>query len=380
MSELDRLRSSLGTKWTKHGPDVIPAFVADMDFTPDPRIGAAIADLANRGDLGYLFHHLDQLPDVWHAWMKRRHGVDLDVERMWNFTGALHAVEAVLDKMTEPGDGVVIFTPVYHVFQKIIESGSRVVVGVPLAADGSFDPEVLAAVCDTARPKAMLLSQPHNPTGRVTTADELAAIADVAERHDLIVFSDEVWADLALSPHRHRPAISEPRLVDRTITIGAASKAFNLAGLSCAMAHFGHAGVQAAFEAASDHLIGRPSSLSAAGVVTAWTQCEDWLDVTCRQIAENAAHLGQRLAAEAPQIGYCPPEAGYLTWLDLRATGLGDMPAERLLAEHGIALNEGVEFGPGGEGHARLNVATYPDILDMLIDRLVGAVTKAGSS
>ena len=374
MSELDRLRSTLGHKWNKHGPDVLPAFVADMDFPPDPRIGAAIADLANRGDLGYCFHFLDELPEVWHAWQKRRHGIDLDVERMWNFTGALHAVEAVLDKMTEPGDGVVIFPPVYHVFYKVVESGGRVVVNVPLAADGSFDPDDLARVCDEARPKAVLLSQPHNPTGRVTIASELAAIADVAERHDMIVFSDEVWADLALAPHRHLPTISEPRLADRTITIGAASKAFNLAGLSCAMAHFGHQPTHDAFEAASDHVIGRPSSLSGAGIFTAWTECEDWLDETCRQIARNAAHLGERLAAEAPQVGYRPPEAGYLTWLDLRQTGLGDMPAERILEEQKLALNEGDEFGPGGAGFVRLNVATYPDILDDAIDRLVAAV------
>lgn len=375
MSELPRLRASLGIKWTKHGSDVLPAFVADMDFAPDPRIGAAIADLANRGDLGYLFHHLDQLPEVWAAWMKRRHGVTLDVERMWNFTGALHAVETVIELTTEPGDGIVIFPPVYHVFQNIITSGAREVVDSPLAADGGLDAEVLARVCADARPKAILLSQPHNPTGRIFTAEELAAIADVAEEHDLIVMSDEVWADLALGPHRHRPAVSEPRLVDRTLTIGAASKAFNLAGLSCAMAHVGHPGVQARLESASDHLIGRPSSLSAAGVVTAWTECEDWLETTCEQIAANAVHLGERLTAEAPEVGYLHPEAGYLAWLDLRQTGLGDLPAERLL-EYGIALNEGDEFGPGGAGHARLNIATYPDILDQLIDRLVEAIRK----
>lgn len=375
MSELPRLRASLGIKWTKHGSDVLPAFVADMDFAPDPRIGAAIADLANRGDLGYLFHHLDQLPEVWAAWMQRRHGVTLDVERMWNFTGSLHAVETVIELMTEPGDGIVIFPPVYHVFQKIITSGAREVVDSPLAADGGLDAEVLARVCADARPKAILLSQPHNPTCRIFTAEELAAIADVAEEHDLIVMSDEVWADLALGPHRHRPAVSEPRLVDRTLTIGAASKAFNLAGLSCAMAHVGHPGVQARLESASDHLIGRPSSLSAAGVVTAWTECEDWLETTCEQIAANAVHLGERLTAEAPEVGYLHPEAGYLAWLDLRQTGLGDLPAERLL-EYGIALNEGDEFGPGGAGHARLNIATYPDILDQLIDRLVEAIRK----
>ncbi|MDG1367029.1 MAG: aminotransferase class I/II-fold pyridoxal phosphate-dependent enzyme [Acidimicrobiales bacterium] len=378
MSQIERLRSTLGHKWTKHGPDVLPAFVADMDFPPDPRIGAAISELLDRDDLGYLFHHLDQLPEVWEGWMKRRHGVDLDIERMWNFTGALHAVEAVLQLMTEPGDGIVIFTPVYHVFQKVIEGGARVVVGVPLAPDGSFDPDDLARACDEARPKAILMSQPHNPTGRVTTAAELAAIADVAERHDLIVFSDEVWADLTLAPHRHLPTVSEARLADRTITIGAVSKAFNLAGLSCAMAHFGHEPTQAAFEAAPDHLIGRPSSLSAAGVFTAWTECEDWLEATCRQIAVNAAHLGQRLEVEAPHVGYRPPEAGYLTWLDLRQTGLGNLPAERILEDQKLALNEGDEFGPGGAGFVRVNVATYPDILDDVIDRLVAAVSKAG--
>ena len=374
MNDLDRLRSLDGAKWSKYGPDVLASWVADMDFPPDPQIGEAIIDVCRRGDLGYNFGALDRVHSTWAAWVKRRHGIDLDTERMTTFTGALHAMEVVMDVMTEPGDGVVVFTPVYHVFINATLSGGRRVVEVPLGPDSTLDAEAFAAACDDTT-KLVFFSQSHNPTGRIYTSEELQAFGRVAAEHDLTVVSDEIWADLAHAPNRHLPMlVGDPSLANRTITIGSASKAFNLASLSLAVAHVGDQRVLDAMDAQSAHLHGRPSALSAEGTIAAWGHGEPWLNDTMAKITRNRDHLADRLAAEIPEVGYAPPESGYLAWLDFGATSLGADPASVLLEKAGVALNRGVEFGSNSDGFARLNFATTPEILDMVIDRIVKAV------
>jgi cystathionine beta-lyase len=374
MDPLARVHSLDGAKWKKYGPDVLASWVADMDFAPAPQVGEAISDIAQRGDMGYNFAALDRLHPDWAAWVKRRHGLELDSERMTTFTGALHAMEAAMDVTTEPGDGVVVFTPIYHVFINAIRSGGRRVVEVPLGPGYTLDAEAFDQACDEGT-KMVFFSQPHNPTGRVYTPEELQAFGRVAAKHDLIVISDEVWADLAFPPHRHIPmVVGDPSLADRTVTIGSASKAFNLAALSCAVAHVGDQRVTDAWEAQSAHVHGRPSAFSAAGTVAAWEHGEPWLKETVAQLVRNRDHLSERLAAEVPEVKCMPAEAGYLAWLDLRATSLGDDPAAVLLEKAGIAFNSGPAFGSNCEGFARMNFATTPEILDMIIDRLVNAI------
>ncbi len=374
MSDLDRLRSLDGAKWSKYGPDVLASWVADMDFPPDPQVGEAICRVAERGDLGYNFAALDQLHPTWSAWVERRHGLRLDTERMKTFTGALHAMESVMDVMTEPGDGVVVFTPVYHVFINAIRSGGRRVVEVPLGPGYTLDADALADTIDETT-KMVFFSQPHNPTGRIYTREELQALGRVAKEHDLIIASDEIWADLAHLPNRHLPtAQGDPSIADRTVTIGSASKAFNLAALSCAIAHVGDQRVLDTWDAQSSHVHGRPSALSGEGTLAAWTRCEPWLDKTVAQLTENRDHLAARLATEVPEVGFDPPEAVYLAWIDFGATSLGDDPAAVLLDKAGVALNCGMEFGSNCEGFARLNFATTPEILDMVIDRIISAI------
>jgi len=374
MSELDRLRALDGAKWTKYGPEVLPSWVADMDFAPAEPVREAICDLARRGDLGYNFAALDKLHPTWAAWVERRHGLTLDTERMTTFTGALHAMESAMDVLTEPGDGVVVFTPVYHVFINAIRSGGRRVVEVPLGPGYTLDADALADACDETT-KMVFFSQPHNPTGRIYTSEELQGLGRVAAEYDLTIASDEIWADLAHAPNRHLPTVlGDPSLADRTITVGSASKAFNLAALSCAIAHVGDQRLLDAWEAQSAHVHGRPSAMSGAGTVAAWEQSEPWLEKTVAQLTENRDHLAARLAAEVPEVGFDPPEAGYLAWIDFGATSLGDDPAAVLLDKAGVALNCGLEFGSNCEGFARVNFATPPEILDMVIDRIVNAI------
>jgi cystathionine beta-lyase len=372
MTDLARLRSLQGIKWSKYPPSVLPAWVADMDFAPASEVTEAISAMVDRGDLGYNFVALDALAETWAQWQQHRHGWSPPVEDLWTFTGAMHALEAIMVLDTRPGDGIVILTPIYEPFRTaIVESGRRVV-DVPLDPDGwRLDPERLEAAVD-AGTRAVLMCQPHNPTGRVFDATELAALADVVERRDLLVISDEIWGDLTHAPHRHLPvAAADERLAERTITVGSASKAFNITGLRCAVAHVGSARIRRALRAFPTHLLGSPSSLSAAATVAAWTVGEEWLEATRVEITARRGHLAERLAADG-RIGYVPSEATYLAWLDFAATDLGEDPSKRLLSEAGVALEPGLRFGPQGAGWARLNFATSAELLDAVIDRILG--------
>ncbi len=243
-ADLDRLRSLTCIKWSRYDDDVIPAWVADMDLAPAPVAVEAVRALTDCGDFGYNFAAAAQLPEVFSAWQERQHGWRPEAEKVRVFCDVMQAVETTVWLHTEPGDGVVLFTPVYFPFFPAVTSTGRRIVDCPLDPDGwRIDPELLASVIDPTT-RAILLCNPHNPTGRVFDAEELRAIAEVAERHDLLVISDEIWGDLTHPGAKHVPIASLGEdIAARTVTISAASKAFNIAGLHCAVAHIGHAGV-----------------------------------------------------------------------------------------------------------------------------------------
>ena len=375
--QLERLRSIEGVKWQRYGPDVLPAWVADMDLEPAPAIKAAIVRMAERGDFGYLDLGLEGLTSAWQDWMERRHGWRPPGDEVWQFTGSLHGLEAVMALHTRPGDGVVIFSPVYYPFRMAIEQSGRRVVDVPLE-DGTWrlDIDRLRDSIDSTT-KVVLFCQPHNPVGRIFEEDEIAALTDVCEQHDLLVISDEVWADLIHEPHEHLPLYrADERLPERLVTLHSASKAFNLAGLRCALAHVGPAHIRRQFEAFSGHLLGSPSTLGAIGTIAAWNESEWWIDEARAAITARRDRLAERLAAEAPQVCFPIPQATYLGWLDFRESGLGDDPAKVLLKDAGVALDQGEKFGEAGRGWARLNFATYEPILDQIIDRIVARVNR----
>jgi cystathionine beta-lyase len=374
-ADLDRLRSLGCIKWTYYGDDVIPAWVADMDLVPAPPVLEAVRSLAESGDFGYHFAAHRDIPDAFASWQERRHGWRPDTEKVRLFCDVMQAVETVLWLHTEPGDGVVLFTPVYHPFFPAVTSTGRRVVDCPLGvSDYRIDPERLAAAIDPGT-RVILLCNPHNPTGRAFDAEELRAIAEVAERHDLLVVSDEIWGDLVYPGARHIPF---PSLSDeaaaRTVTITAASKAFNVAGLHCAVAHIGHHGIAARLDELPRHLLGAVGSPGAAATLAAWTDGEAWLETVKSHLASQRDHLAARLAADLPEVGFVPPQATYLAWLDFRQTPLAEDPMRLLLEKAKVALSAGPDFGGAGSGFARLNFATSRELLDEIVDRIVGAV------
>ncbi len=373
--EIDRLRSLTCAKWTWHDPDVLPAWVADMDLPPVPAAVDAVRALVDRGDFGYNMAAEMQLPAAFAAWQKRHFGWELDEKRVRVFCDVMQGVETALWLHTEPGDGVVVFTPVYPPFLKTVAKSGRCVVDCPLDPVGwRLDPERLESVVDS-RTTAILLCNPHNPTGRAFSREELQAIADVAERHDLLVISDEIWADLRHPGAKHIPmALVSDEVAARTMTVTAASKSFNLAGLRCAVAYLGHPGLRRKIADIPAHVFGAVGSPGAEATLAAWTCGDEWLEATRAHLTEQRDHVAKRLAAEAPEVGFALPEATYLAWLDLRATGLGSDPAKVLLESARVALSSGLDFGAGGEGFARLNFATTRPILDAILDRVIGAL------
>ena len=372
-----RCRSRVGVKWSKHGPDVAAAWVADMDFDPPPAVLDALRGHLDRGDLGYGPFAGD-LVEHYADWQERRHQWRPDVGGLRAFTSALHALEVAVWNTTNRGDGIVVFTPIYYPFLDAIADSGRRRVDVPLDPDGwRISPERLeSAIDDTTR--VILFCNPHNPTGRVFDDEEVAAVADVAERHDLLVITDEIWGELVHPGAVHRPlAISDERFEGRLVTLGSASKTFNLAGLRTAVAHIDHAPLIEALATMPGHLNGSPSSLGIVGTVTAWTECDEWLATVQRTITARRGQLARRLAEDVPSVVFDPPQATYLCWLDFRGTGLGDDPAEALLEQFGLALSSGPKFGPNSSGFARLNVATSEQILDEVVDRIADAVDQS---
>lgn len=370
--ELDRLRSLTCFKWTMFDPDVLPAWVADMDLPPAPVSVQAVRALVDRGDFGYNNAAERHLAEAFADWQESSHGWHPEPKEVRVFCDVMQGVEIALWLGTQPGDGVVVFTPVYPPFLGSVTKSGRRLVECPLDPDGwRLDPERLASVID-AGTKAILLCNPHNPTGRAFTREELGAIAEVAEKHDLLVISDEIWADLVHPGAKHIPmALLGDEVASRTVTLNAASKSFNLAGLRCAAAHIGDARLAAEIKEVPGHVFGAVGSLSAEATLAAWTSGAPWLAETRAHLTAQRDHLAARLADELPGVRFTIPEATYLAWLDFRELGLGDDPAKQLLDSARVALSKGLDFGERGAGFARLNFATTRGILDAIVDRIV---------
>lgn len=370
-AELERLHSLTGVKWTDDpDPDVIPSWVADMDFEVADVIKDAMTAVIDRGDTGYNGFAKNQLVGAWADWQERHFGWRPPEDESMVFTATLNCLNLVMEFMTEPGDGVVVFTPIYYPFRAIINDTGRRVVDVPLdGPDFRLDADRFESMIDPGT-RLVLWCNPHNPLGRMFDADEIAALAAVVERHDLMVISDEIWCDLTFG-ERHIPlwAASE-NIRDRIVTLGSASKSFNIAGLRAAVAHIGDPRVRDRFAQLGSHFIAGPNTLGAEASLAAWTHAQPWLDKVRSQLLINRDHLVERIGRDLPGARITPPQATYLAWIDFADTPLADRPSEVLLERGRIAVHDGAKFCASTASCVRVNFATGPDILDQLIDRM----------
>jgi cysteine-S-conjugate beta-lyase len=367
-----------GEKWAHASAGTISAWVADMDFPVAPEVREALARRAAK-DLGYPVWFDDSdggpLGEVYAARTLRRHGHAPDPSHVRMFTDVNQAMAATLHVATGPGDRVLLHTPATPPFTDVITRLGRVPVAVPLeAGPGGWraDPDRMAAAAASGRCRTLFLVNPHNPTGHAFGRAELEAFADLALRRDLLVISDEVHADLVHAPAKHIPFASlGPEIAERTVTLTSGSKAFNLAGVRCAIAHAGPRPVREALDAGRGLLFGQVGVLAVEALRAAWTYGDGWLDDVRALLDRNRRLLAENLPSE---IGYRMPDATFLAWLDCRALGLGDEPWTFFRDRAGVLLFAGTAFGPGGAGFARLNFATSAPVLHAMTDRISDAV------
>ncbi|MBB2745898.1 UNVERIFIED_ORG: cystathionine beta-lyase [Microbispora rosea subsp. rosea] len=387
--DVDRLRSGYGVKWGSLAPGVLGAWVADMDFGVPPAVRECVIRLAEREDFGYPFWRgEDPVAEAFAERMAARHGWTPRPGRVRVLTDLIQILQVMVEHATRPGDGVAIHVPSYPPFLASIARAGRRIVPLPMTRTGNgwgFAAEGVADRLRAAGCRMLVLVNPHNPTGRVFTRQELEALAEAAEELDLVVVSDEIHADLVYAPHRHVPFASlGPATAARTITATSATKTFNIAGLRCAVAHVGHDGVWEALSRMPYDYFGTPAVVGRAATVAAWRESADWHADLIRTLERNRRTV-ERWAADLPwDLGYHSPQATYLGWFDFTGTPLGGVdPAERLEREAGVKLAEGAEFAQetpvDTAGFARLNFATSPAVLDEILGRIRAALS-CGSS
>jgi cystathionine beta-lyase len=373
----DQLRARSGGKWRTFPPDVLPAFVAEMDFKVAPGIQEVIQRFSDLQDYGYG-QMTDFVPlfEAFSSWMSHRYGWQPDPALTHANTDVVQALVATIVAFSEPGDGVIAQTPVYPPFLRFTASSGRTVVENPLVEDGQrfvVDLEGLERVASNAT--MILLCNPHNPTGRVFERSELEGIARVAAEHNLTIISDEIHADLIYPGPSHIPMETILEAADRTVTLTSATKGFNIPGLRTSIAHFGSPALKERFDRRlPEHLLGGPSRFGIAATIAAWRDGEAWLHEVMRHLDRNRALVADWAASV--NLGHFVPESTYLSWLDCRRLDLpeGLTPQKYLLEHAKVGLSEGADFGTPGKGHVRLNFATSSEILTEILERLSGAL------
>ncbi len=372
---LEWLRRKQGVKWHRPGPDLIPAWVADMDFPVAPPIRAALTAMLDRGDLGYPDWSQRPLAEVFAERMRRRFGWAADADQVRLVVDLMQGLQVVLHLATEPGDGVAAHLPNYPPFPAAIATMQRRLVPVQLLPDGPswrFDEATLDRAGADSR--VLLLVNPQNPTGRAFTRPELHRILAAAERHDLLVISDEIHAELVHEPHDHIPFASlGADAAARTVTLTSATKAYNIAGVRTAVAHVGADWLRKRWDAQPPDLFGQPSTLGVEATIAAWRDCDAWLTALRQHLRAQRDHLAARVA-QLPGVSMRMPDAGYLAWLDCRGAALPDDPAGYFRRHAGLELAPGPDYDPAAQGWVRLNFATSRAILDEILDRMTACL------
>ena len=381
---LEALRARQSSKWTVYPPDVLPAWVADMDFALAAPIEAAVAARVAGHDLGYpKTYAASGLAEVFAARAGARYGWQVDPARVEFLGDVVQGLYLALLTLAEAGDGVLVQTPIYPPFLQAVGDTGRRLVECPLIPGPhgfEIDFAALDKACE-AGVKVLMLCHPHNPTGRAFTRGELEDFAVLVRRHHLWVVSDEIHADLMLVDRPHIPFASLGEdIAARTLTLTSASKAFNIAGLCLAAAVCGSAALQSRYARLPAHVRGGRSSLGMAAAHAAWTAGDAWLAAVKAQLLTNRDRVAAFVAERWPQVRHFAPEATYLAWLDCRALALGEEPYRFFLREARVALSDGPTFGAPGVGCTRLNFATSPAILDEILARLDKALFTAGKS
>lgn len=381
LAEFDRVierRGSGSLKWDRYADgEILPMWVADMDFAAPAEVINALHRRVDHGIFGYSVAH-DGVKEAVLDYLQREHGVTAEASWLVWLPGMVPALAQSSACLTEPGGSVLTCTPVYPPFLKVHADTGRELITVPLRQISndplkfSLDFEAMEAA---VRPdtRLLILCSPHNPVGRVFTAEEMQRIADFCVRHDLVLCSDEIHCDLLLEPETapHTTALKlEGGIRERLIVLMAASKTYNIPGLACAFAIIPDVTLRRRFQAARNCFIAEVSPLGFHGTEAAYRHGQPWLERVRHYLRRNRDTLAAFLREKAPQISMPHMEATYLALLDVRKLGL-ENPAS-FFESHGLGFSNGADFG--APGHVRMNLGCRHDTLLLALARLERAV------
>ena len=385
------IKWSLGEKhgaWVDYPPaageapqdvDLLPMWLADMDFPTAPAVATALQERVEHGIFGYTGLD-DAFYDAIADWSQRRHG--WTVEREWVVTnsGVMPAINLLIQTFTAPGDGIIVQPPVFHPISQAVEYNGRRLLNNPLLREsGRYEMDFVGLEDLAAEPgtRAMILCSPHNPVGRVWTPAELRLVADICTNNDLLLISDEIHGDLTYDWSKFVSTGSlGPQYHGRLAVCTGASKAFNLPGLKTALTIIPDSGLRDDFITTlrnQNELFGA-NLFGTTALTAAYTVGEEWLQSLLGYLAGNVAYVEEYLAVNLPEVTLVRPEALYLLWIDCRALGLSGAELDSRLRAAGVWVEQGATYGAEGDGFIRMTIACHRVVLTEAMERLARAL------
>ena len=378
---VETARRSRGLKWTRYGRDVIPSWIADMDFPVARPISELLRSLADSGDLSYApAMPQEPLAELFASRMRSRYGWTPDPAGFDSMTDIVQAIYLAVAALCDEDQQVIIPTPTYHPLLTACRKMNREMVFSPLRRSDrgwQIDFDHLLD-CMGPRSRMLLLVNPHNPSGKAFRRDELESLAEIVLRHDLVVVSDEIHCDLTYSdagPHVPFASISE-EMAKRTVTFNSATKSHNMGGVRCAIAHYGSEDLRRRFDRFPEGMRGGSNAIGHRATRIAWEQCDDWLDYTVRYLEGNRGYFAKFVECELPGLRHLRNESTFLAWVDCRELGLEEDPAGFFLRQAKVGAYSGAQFGPDGAGFIRMNFATSRSILSEKLERMATALRR----
>ncbi len=356
--------------------EVLPLWVADMDFKAPPAVINAIQERAQHEIYGYTIRD-NKFTGAIKTWLSSQHQWDIDEKCVKFIPGVLASLVIAINEFSEGGDQVIIQTPVYPPFHSIVKENNRELVQNRLIENDGYytiDFELLEKQASNPKAKLFVFSNPHNPVGRAWNEEELKKIAEICVKHDLLIVSDEIHSDLCLFDHKHLVLANLcQELKDRIITGMAPSKTFNIAGLSTAYAVIEDHKLRTRFDKRlSAYQMYMGNLFGGVALTAAYNEGADWLCELKKYLEENALFVKEFINTNMPEVGFVLPEATYLLWLDFRKWNVPHTELKKAMIEIGkVGLNDGISFGTEGEGFQRLNIGSPKAIVEEGMERIL---------
>ena len=387
--DFDKVVDRHGTKCLKYdfakergrSDDMLPLWVADMDFPTAPGIQKSLSDAVAHGIYGYS-EGKDDYFQAAAGWYEKHFGWKVEKEWLIKTPGVVFALAMAVKAYTKEGDAVLLQQPVYYPFSEVITDNHRRLINSPLQQiDGHYEInfEEFEQKIVEENVKLFLMCSPHNPVGRVWTKEELLRVGEICQKHGVLVVSDEIHADFTYAGHTHRVFASvKSEFADFTITCTAPSKTFNLAGLQNSNIFIPNRQLRHAYKKELSACgCGGTNCMGMAACQAAYEAGADWLEQLKQYLAGNLAYIRQFLREKLPEIALIEPEGTYLVWLDLRKLGLTEQQQRQLIVQDAkLWLDTGTLFGQGGEGFERINIACPRTTIEQAMQRLEHAVHK----